>query len=62
MFSTFYHFGSGPGPESTRKHGIVLLVFSACMILGASQEFREYHPKAWFCHSVFVELVESSIV
>lgn len=35
IFSTFYHFGSGPGPDATRKHGIVLLVFSACMILGA---------------------------
>ncbi|CAG8888410.1 unnamed protein product [Penicillium egyptiacum] len=35
IFSTFYHFGAGPGHEGTRKHGIVLLVFSACMILGA---------------------------
>ncbi|KAJ5384838.1 Major facilitator superfamily domain general substrate transporter [Penicillium concentricum] len=35
IFSAYYHFGSGPGNESTRKHGIVLLVFSACMVLGA---------------------------
>ncbi|KAJ5997222.1 hypothetical protein N7499_006471 [Penicillium canescens] len=35
IFSTYYHFGAGPGDESTRKHGIVLLVFSACMIIGA---------------------------
>lgn len=35
IFSTYYHFGSGPGNTATRKHGIVLLVFSACMVLGA---------------------------
>ncbi|KAJ5615891.1 hypothetical protein N7537_001005 [Penicillium hordei] len=36
VFSTYYHFGSGPGNTATRKHGIVLLVFSACMVLGAA--------------------------
>ncbi|KAJ5960132.1 uncharacterized protein N7479_007282 [Penicillium vulpinum] len=36
LFSAFYHFGSAPGSQSTRRHGIVLLVFSACMILGAA--------------------------
>ncbi|KAK4863664.1 hypothetical protein LT330_002442 [Penicillium expansum] len=36
IFSTYYHFGSGPGNTSTRRHGIVLLVFSACMVLGAA--------------------------
>ena len=36
VFSTYYHFGSGPGPEPTRHHGIVLFVFSACMAFGAA--------------------------
>lgn len=36
VFSTYYRFGSGLGDESTRRHGIVLFVFSACMILGAA--------------------------
>ncbi|EKV07745.1 Phosphate transporter [Penicillium digitatum] len=36
IFSTYYHFGAGPGNTSTRKHGIVLLVFSACMVIGAA--------------------------
>ncbi|KAJ5675964.1 hypothetical protein N7462_008861 [Penicillium macrosclerotiorum] len=35
IFSTYYRFGSSPGTTSTRRHGIVLFVFSACMILGA---------------------------
>ncbi|KAJ5580509.1 hypothetical protein N7450_006810 [Penicillium hetheringtonii] len=36
IFSTYYHFGTGPGDVSTRHHGIILFVFSACMILGAA--------------------------
>lgn len=35
IFSTYYHF-TGPERESTLHHGIVLYVFSACMILGAA--------------------------
>ncbi|KAJ5954803.1 hypothetical protein N7501_009082 [Penicillium viridicatum] len=56
IFSTYYHFGSGPGNTSTRKHGIVLLVFSACMVLGAAvthfwippiQQTRNGRTKLW---------------
>lgn len=36
IFATHYKFGSGPGTESTRHHGVVLFVFSACMVLGAA--------------------------
>ena len=36
IFSTYYHFGTGPGDVSTRHHGIILFVFSACMIIGAA--------------------------
>ncbi|KAJ5095927.1 hypothetical protein NUU61_005283 [Penicillium alfredii] len=36
IFSTYYHFGTAPGDTSTRHHGIILLVFSACMIIGAA--------------------------
>ncbi|KAJ5724704.1 hypothetical protein N7493_006432 [Penicillium malachiteum] len=35
IFSTYYKFGGGLGDTSTRRHGIVLFVFSGCMILGA---------------------------
>ncbi|KAF4768698.1 hypothetical protein HAV15_002177 [Penicillium sp. str.  len=56
IFSTYYHFGAGPGNTSTRKHGIVLLVFSACMVLGAAvthfwippiQQRRNGRTKLW---------------
>ena len=56
IFSTYYHFGAGPGNKSTRKHGIVLLVFSACMVLGAAvthfwippiQQRRNGRTKLW---------------
>jgi nitrate/nitrite transporter NarK len=36
IFSTYYHFGTGPGSVSTFHHGIILFVFSACMIIGAA--------------------------
>lgn len=36
IFSTYYHFGTGPGRVSTLHHGIILFVFSACMIIGAA--------------------------
>jgi hypothetical protein len=36
IFSTYYHFGTGPGNLSTQHHGIILFVFGACMILGAA--------------------------
>ena len=36
IFSVYYKFGSAPGDESTIRHGWVLIVFSACMILGAA--------------------------
>lgn len=35
IFSTYYRFG-GADATSTRRHGIILFVFSACMILGAA--------------------------
>ncbi|CDM33648.1 hypothetical protein DTO013E5_1429 [Penicillium roqueforti] len=56
IFSAYYHFGAGPGNASTRKHGIVLLVFSACMIIGAAvthfwippiQQKRNGRTKLW---------------
>ncbi|OQD81328.1 hypothetical protein PENANT_c028G06038 [Penicillium antarcticum] len=55
IFSTYYRFG-GAGDESTRKHGIVLLVFSACMMIGAAvthfwipptQQKRNGRSKLW---------------
>lgn len=36
IFSTYYRFGTGPGNESTIHHGIILFVFSACMVIGAA--------------------------
>lgn len=36
IFSTYYRFGGGLGDTSIRHHGIVLFVFSACMIIGAA--------------------------
>ncbi|KAJ5340709.1 Major facilitator superfamily domain general substrate transporter [Penicillium brevicompactum] len=56
IFSAYYHFGTGPGNESTRRHGIVLIVFSACMVLGAAvthfwippiQQKRNGKSKIW---------------
>lgn len=35
IFSTYYKFGTGPGKQETRRHGWILIVFSACMIVGA---------------------------
>ncbi|KAJ5389727.1 uncharacterized protein N7496_000795 [Penicillium cataractarum] len=35
IFSTYYRFG-GADATSTRRHGIILFVFSACMIIGAA--------------------------
>jgi hypothetical protein len=36
IFSAYYKFGGGPGAQQTRRHGWILIVFSACMILGAA--------------------------
>ncbi|KKK12945.1 hypothetical protein P175DRAFT_0527613 [Aspergillus ochraceoroseus IBT 24754] len=36
VFSAYYKFGSGPGDQQTIRHGWMLIVFSACMILGAA--------------------------
>ncbi|KAJ5128941.1 hypothetical protein N7476_007558 [Penicillium atrosanguineum] len=36
IFSTYYRFGTGPSNVSTFHHGVILFVFSACMILGAA--------------------------
>ncbi|KAJ5811909.1 hypothetical protein N7474_008210 [Penicillium riverlandense] len=36
IFSAYYRFGTGAGPEQTRRHGWILIVFSACMIIGAA--------------------------
>ncbi|RHZ55388.1 hypothetical protein CDV55_104587 [Aspergillus turcosus] len=36
IFSSYYNFGTGPGAEPTTRHGWILIVFSACMILGAA--------------------------
>lgn len=36
VFSTYYHFGTGPSSLSTQHHGIILFVFSACMVIGAA--------------------------
>ncbi|PLB54694.1 inorganic phosphate transporter [Aspergillus steynii IBT 23096] len=36
VFSAYYNFGTGVGNEPTIRHGWILIVFSACMILGAA--------------------------
>ncbi|KAF9882794.1 hypothetical protein FE257_005142 [Aspergillus nanangensis] len=36
IFSAYYNFGTGTGDEPTIRHGWILIVFSACMILGAA--------------------------
>ncbi|KAA8648923.1 phosphate transporter [Aspergillus tanneri] len=36
IFSAYYNFGTGVGDDPTIRHGWVLIVFSACMILGAA--------------------------
>ncbi|OJJ40840.1 hypothetical protein ASPWEDRAFT_34314 [Aspergillus wentii DTO 134E9] len=36
IFSAYYRFGTGPGNEPTIRHGWILIIFSACMILGAA--------------------------
>lgn len=36
IFSTYYRLGTGPGNQQTRRHGWILIVFSACMIVGAA--------------------------
>lgn len=36
IFSAYYSFGTGAGDEPTIRHGYILIVFSACMILGAA--------------------------
>lgn len=35
IVSTYYKFGTGSGTVSTVHHGIILFVFSGCMVLGA---------------------------
>ncbi|KAL4902191.1 hypothetical protein BDW74DRAFT_186953 [Aspergillus multicolor] len=35
LLSAYYKFGSGPGEEQTVRHGYMLIVFSACMVIGA---------------------------
>lgn len=55
IFSCYYHFGAGPGSETTHHHGIVLFVFSACMVLGSaithfwipSVQQRNSHSRIW---------------
>ncbi|KAH8428471.1 phosphate transporter [Aspergillus melleus] len=36
IFSAYYNFGTGVGDEPTIRHGWILIVFSACMVLGAA--------------------------
>ncbi|KAL3472483.1 major facilitator superfamily domain-containing protein [Aspergillus californicus] len=36
VFSAYYKFGTGPGDEQTIRHGWMLIVFSACMVIGAA--------------------------
>jgi len=37
VFSFYYKFGSSsPGDNQTRRYGTILVIFSACMILGAA--------------------------
>ncbi|KAJ0421296.1 major facilitator superfamily domain-containing protein [Aspergillus carlsbadensis] len=36
VFSAYYKFGTGPGDNQTIRHGWMLIVFSACMIIGAA--------------------------
>ncbi|KAL4959509.1 phosphate transporter [Aspergillus stella-maris] len=35
VLSAYYKFGTGPGDDQTIRHGYMLIVFSACMVLGA---------------------------
>lgn len=36
VFSFYYKFGSSsPGDDQTKRYGTILVIFSACMILGA---------------------------
>lgn len=36
LLSAYYKFGTGPGNEQTVRHGYMLIVFSACMVIGAA--------------------------
>lgn len=36
VFSAYYKFGTGPGDDQTIRHGWMLIVFSACMVIGAA--------------------------
>ncbi|KAK5699338.1 hypothetical protein LTS12_028463, partial [Elasticomyces elasticus] len=36
LISTYYRVGSGPGNQATVRHGYILIIFSACMLLGAA--------------------------
>ncbi|KAL4763619.1 phosphate transporter [Aspergillus foveolatus] len=36
LLSAYYKFGTGPGDEQTVRHGYMLIVFSACMVIGAA--------------------------
>ncbi|KAL3455028.1 major facilitator superfamily domain-containing protein [Aspergillus heterothallicus] len=36
VFSAYYKFGTGPGDNQTIRHGWMLIVFSACMVIGAA--------------------------
>ncbi|KAL2844177.1 major facilitator superfamily domain-containing protein [Aspergillus pseudoustus] len=36
VFSAYYKFGTGPGDNQTIRHGWMLIVFSACMMIGAA--------------------------
>lgn len=36
VFSAYYKFGTGPGNDQTIRHGWMLIVFSACMVIGAA--------------------------
>ncbi|KAL4928906.1 phosphate transporter [Aspergillus undulatus] len=36
ILSAYYKFGTGPGDDQTIRHGYMLIVFSACMVLGAA--------------------------
>ncbi|KAL4862761.1 hypothetical protein BDV12DRAFT_207020 [Aspergillus spectabilis] len=35
VLSAYYKFGTGPGDDQTIRHGWMLIVFSACMVIGA---------------------------
>ncbi|OJJ62997.1 hypothetical protein ASPSYDRAFT_143263 [Aspergillus sydowii CBS 593.65] len=56
VFSAYYKFGTGPGDEQTIRHGWMLIVFSACMVIGAAvthfwipptQRGRDGRGKIW---------------